>query len=302
MTLIVRKPHLRGRGPHIPPLDRVVQYDFQPGYVVFTQPTAKRLRVKVGGTFIADSRRAILLWETEHQVKYYIPLTDIRMDLMRPSPTRIVCPFKGEARHYTLALDGRAIEDIMWQHASPPAACPPIGDYGAFHWGKVDHWYEEDEEVFIHPRDPYRRIDCLPSSRLVQVHLNGELVAESRRSVMLLETGLPTRYYLLAEDVRPGILSPSDYSTGCPYKGWASYHHVTVGGRLYENMVWFYRDPKPEVLRIKDRLSFLNEFVDRVVVDGEALPRPATAISDGYEDGSVLPLGRQSASHSTSSG
>jgi uncharacterized protein (DUF427 family) len=285
MTAIspLRKPHLRGRGPHVPPLDRVVQYDFEPGYVVFTQPCPKWLRVEVGDTVVADSRKALILWETEHQLLYYFPLADIRMDLMRPSATRTRSPFTGEARYHTLVLGDRVIEDVMWQHHDLPPACPPIAGYAAFYWNKVDRWYEEEEEVFVHPRDPYRRVDCLPSRRLVQVYVGGTLVAESRRAVLVFETGLPTRYYLPAEDVAPGILAPSGLETRCPYKGRARYHHVTVGGRRYEDLVWFYPEPLPCVAAIKDRLAFYDEFVDRIVVDGEEQPRPATAYSHGFE-------------------
>src|SRR3546814_16679601 len=81
----------------------------------------------------------------------------------------------------------------MWRYEEPIPACPPIADYVSFYWHEVDHWYEEDEEVFVHARDPFRRIDCLPSSRRVQVFLDGEQVADSRRGVFLFETGLPTR-------------------------------------------------------------------------------------------------------------
>src|SRR3546814_18998473 len=111
-----------------------------------------------------------------------------------------------------------AYDEIMWRYEEPIPACPPIADYVSFYWHEVDHWYEEDEEVFVHARDPFRRIDCLPSSRRVQVFLDGEQVADSRRGVFLFETGLPTRYYLPLEDVPADLLQPSEFVTQCPYK------------------------------------------------------------------------------------
>src|SRR5207248_1679686 len=108
---IERKPHLRGRGPHLPPLDRVVQYDFQPGYVVFTMPCPKRLRAKVGELTIADSINAITLWETEHQLLYYFPLADIRTDLMTASEHVSECPFKGLAQHHHLNAGAKRVEN-----------------------------------------------------------------------------------------------------------------------------------------------------------------------------------------------
>src|SRR5204862_173412 len=107
----------------------------------------------------------------------------------------------------------------------------------------ANRWFEEDEEVFVHARDPYKRIDCISSSAHIEIDLDGVRLADSRRAVFLFETGLPTRYYLPIEDVRPGILEPSDRRTRCPYKGEARYHHVTVGGERRDNIVWFYADP-----------------------------------------------------------
>src|SRR3546814_8838175 len=102
----------------------------------------------------------------------------------------------GEAIHYSMKGRDGAYDEIMWRYEEPIPACPPIADYVSFYWHEVDHWYEEDEEVFVHARDPFRRIDCLPSSRRVQVFLDGEQVADSRRGVFLFETGLHTRTYL----------------------------------------------------------------------------------------------------------
>jgi uncharacterized protein (DUF427 family) len=274
----MRKPHLMSRGPHIPPLERVVQYPGVPGYVVFTMPVDKRYRVELGGTTIADTRRALILWESEHLPVYYLPLRDIRMDLMTRTDHATTCPYKGKAEYYSAAVAGRTVENLMWRYAEPIPECPPIAEYAAFYWNKADRWLEEDEEAFVHPRDPYKRIDCIPSSAHITVALDGVRLAESRRAVMLFETGLPTRYYLPVEDVRPGVLAPSDHATRCPYKGKAGYHHVTVNGARRDNLVWFYADPVQEAVRIKGRVCFYNEFVD-ITLDGEKLARPKTVFS-----------------------
>ena len=274
----MRKPHLRSLGPHIPPLDHVVQYGHAPGYVVFTMPVAKRLRVEVGGVTVADTRRGLILWESEHLPVYYFPLRDIRMDLMKRTDHASVCPYKGTAEYYSLAIGGRTVENMLWRYATPIPECPPIGDYAAFYWNKADRWLEEDEEVFVHARDPYKRIDCLQSSARVEISLDGVRLADSRRAVMLFETGLPTRYYLPIEEVSPGVLSTSDHATRCPYKGKAGYHHVTLGGKRHDNIVWFYADPVPEAGKIKGRVCFYNEIVD-ITLDGERLARPVTAFS-----------------------
>jgi uncharacterized protein (DUF427 family) len=139
----------------------------------------------------------------------------------------------------------------------------------------IDEWYEEDEQVFVHPKDPYHRVDVLESSRHVTVKVNGEVVAETDRPRILFETGLPPRYYMPPEDVRGEALAASEQTTQCPYKGVASYYSVEAGGERVEDLVWYYPEPLPEVGKIKSLLCFFNEKVD-LEVDGEAQERPRT--------------------------
>ena len=278
----MRKPYLRGRGPHFPILDTITQYDFEPGYVVFTMPSPKRLRVKVGELIVADSAEALVLQESDHLPVYYFPIKDVDESFLMPSTTRTECPYKGVASHYSLNTGVTLVQDAGWRYLEPVKGCPPIADYMAFYWSKMDHWYEEDEEIFVHARDPFRRVDCLPSSRRVQVFVDGEMMADSKRGVFLFETGHPTRYYLPIADTRLELLSPSRYISRCPYKGIASYYHLTVNGRRHENLVWYYPEPVHEAARIKGLVCFYNEFVDHVLVDGVEQPKPETASSHGY--------------------
>ena len=278
----MRKPYLRGRGPHFPFLDTITQYDFEPGYVVFTMPSPKRLRVKVGELIVADSAEALVLQESDHLPVYYFPIKDVEESFLMPSTTRTECPYKGAASHYSLNTGVTLVQDAGWRYLEPVKGCPPIAEYMGFYWSKMDHWYEEDEEIFVHARDPFRRVDCLPSSRRVQVFVDGEMVADSKKGVFLFETGHPTRYYLPIADTRLELLSPSRYISRCPYKGIASYYHLTVNGRRHENLVWYYPEPVHEAARIKGLVCFYNEFVDRVLVDGVEQPKPITASSHGY--------------------
>jgi len=282
----MRDPKLRGRGPHLPPLDQVVQYDVEPGYVVFTLPVPKRLRVVVGDETVADTTRALMLHESDHLPVYYFPLSDIRQDLLVPSGHRTECPFKGTAHYASIRVGDRVLENAFWHYPEPITQCPDISQYGSFYWNRVDHWYEEDEEVFVHARDPYRRLDCLHSRRRVQVVVGGEIVADATDNVFLFETGLPTRYYLPRSAVSRELLRLSPYETRCPYKGRAEYYHLDLGGRTHENLIWFYANPCREVLPIIDRLCFYNERVDEILVDGEPLARPQSRYAG---DGGVRP-------------
>jgi len=278
----MRKPHLRGRGPHYPILDQVRQYESQPGYVVFTMPSPKRLRVVVGELTVADTTEALVMYESDHLPVYYFPVNDVDDAMLMESATRTECPFKGTATHYSLNTGITLVEDAGWRYLEPVPECPQISDYMAFYWNKINHWYEEDEEIFVHARDPFRRVDCLPSSRRIEVFVDGEKVADSKRGVFLFETGLPTRYYLPIADTRLDLLTPSRYVSRCPYKGLASYYDMTINEKRHENLVWYYEDPVHESARIKRLVSFYNEFVDKILIDGVEQPKPLTASSHGY--------------------
>jgi uncharacterized protein (DUF427 family) len=244
-------------------------------HVLFFEDSPRRVRVVLGGETVADSRRVKLMHETRHLPVYYFPEEDVRMELLESTDHTTTCPFKGEASHWSVRVGENVAENAVWSYPDPIESAPPIEGYLAFYWRKMDHWYEEDEEVFVHPRDPYHRVDVLESSRHVKVSVNGEVVAETDRPVVLFETGLPPRYYIPPEDVRKDVLVPSDRHTQCPYKGIASYHSVEVGGETEENVIWHYPEPIAAAEKIRGNLSFFNAKVD-LEVDGEPQERPQT--------------------------
>ncbi len=244
-------------------------------HTLYFEDSPRRVRVMFNGETVADSRRAKLLHETGHLPVYYFPREDIRMDLLEESDHTTYCPFKGDASYWSVKVGDKAAENAVWGYPEPIDSAPPLAGYVAFCWRMVDHWYEEDEEVFVHPRDPYHRVDILDSSRHVKVRVNGEVVAETERPKILFETGLPPRYYIPPEDVREEVLLESEKTTRCPYKGIASYWSVEAGGERVEDLVWYYPEPIPEAARIKGLLAFFNEKVD-LEVDGEDQERPQT--------------------------
>jgi len=270
---------VRGNGGARP---RAGAFNFAPpaGGSVYLEPTAKRIRVMVDDVTIADSVRASIMSETNLQPVYYFPPDDVRAEVLVPSERRTHCAKKGDARYYSIELGDRLIENAAWTYPEPIAGSPGFGGLIAFYWDRVDRWFEEDEEMFVHPRDPYHRLDVLPSSRHVRISLDGELLAESRNAIALFESTLPTRWYLPREDVHAHLV-PVDTVTRCGYKGAAGYYSVQLaGGGIAENLVWFYAQPFDEARRIADRLCFLNEQVD-IEVDGELQARSATPWSRG---------------------
>ncbi len=242
---------------------------------VVIEDSPRRVRVLFNNEVIADSHRVTLLHETKHLPVYYIPLDDVRQDLLVPTTHTTHCPYKGDARYWTVRVGDRVAENAVWNYPTPIESCPAISGLVAFYWNKMDAWFEEDEEVFVHPRDPYHRVDVLESSRHVEVWINGVRVADSHRPRMLFETGLPPRYYLPKLDVRQDLLRPSDTHTACPYKGTASYWSIEIDGTVAKDLVWGYPSPLVEASKIANLVCFYNEKVD-LVVDGERQERPAT--------------------------
>jgi uncharacterized protein (DUF427 family) len=244
--------------------------------VVRLEPNNRRLRVFVDGVVVADTIHSIYLFEVGHLPVYYFPKADVRFDLMEHTDRSTHCPRKGDAEYWSIVVGDRRIENAVWGYPVPLEGAPDLSAYVAFYWNKVDNWFEEDEEVFVHARDPYKRVDALRSSRHVEVRINGEIIADTTRPVLLFETSLPTRYYIPKIDVRMDLLRPSSLTTACPYKGTASYFSVAVpGAEVVENIAWVYPTTIPQVPTIQNHLCFFNEHVD-IVVDGELQERPET--------------------------
>jgi Uncharacterized protein conserved in bacteria len=237
-----------------------------PQHLLYSEPVHKRIRVEFGGETIADTTGARLLFETGHLPVYYIPESDVRMDLLERTDHSTHCPVKGDAAYWTVSAGGRTAENAVWGYPEPIA--PWLEGYVSFYWNAMDAWYEEDEQVFGHPHDPYHRVDVLKSSRHVKVSVGGEVLAESSRPVILFETGLPVRYYLPREDVRLGALKPSETTSHCAYKGEASYwSHGS------EDIAWTYETPLREAEPVRDLVCFFNERTD-IEVDGSLQERP----------------------------
>ena len=237
----------------------------------FVEPTPRRIRVRLGDELVADSTRAQLLitYGAGGLPTYYLPQKDVR-------PGTLIDETTGPdgRRTWTVRAGRKRAEAAAWMHHDPTGTMAALADHVTFSWRQLE-WYEEDERVVMHARDPYKRVDTLRSSRRVQVLVAGAQVAHSVRPLLLFEIHLPTRYYVPFADVRTDLLEASDTVTVCPYKGRARYWSVRVGGTFVPDAAWSYPDPIPENPKIRDLLCFFNERVD-LVVDGETLERPLT--------------------------
>ncbi len=254
-----------GSGPFGPWPGGAFNFERQgPAHVLYLEDSPRRVRVDAAGHTVADSRRAKLLHETGLPPVYYLPVADVRMDLLRATEHRTHCPFKGDAAWWSVVGE-RVVDNAVWSYPQPLDHAPDLAGYLAFDWDAMDAWYEEDERVFGHARDPYHRVDVVPSSRPVTVTVANHVVASSRRPRVLFETGLPPRWYLPWEDVATGHLVGSDTRTRCPYKGLASYWSVKAGEDVVDDAVWAYPEPHAGVAAIAGHACFVEERVDQAL-------------------------------------
>lgn len=240
------------------------------------EPGAKRVRAFLGGVAVFDTTQPVLVWEGPHFPVYYVPVADVDLALLVPSDHTERSPSRGEARFWSVRVGERLVDNAARQYSNSPIEV--LRDLIRFDWDAMDAWFEEDEEVFTHPRDPHHRVDILRSSRHVEVIVDGVTVADSQSPTLLFETGLPTRYYLPLTDVRTELLRPSASATSCPYKGTASYWSLEVQGARFEDVVWTYPSPLAESTRIAGLACFYNERVD-IRVDGVLQERPSSPFS-----------------------
>ncbi|MFF7448809.1 MULTISPECIES: DUF427 domain-containing protein [unclassified Streptomyces] len=245
------------------------------------EPGERWVRGYKGDVAVVDSRHPVLVWEPDVPVPVYaFPRDEVRTDLLRPAGNPRTGAHTGSRLFYDLEVGGVLVENAAWTFPADDLA-----GHIAFEWFRrwdsgLDHWYEEEEEIFVHPRDPHKRVDALPSSRHVVVEVAGRVVADTRRPVLLFETSLPTRYYLPREDVRLDLFAATDHRTGCPYKGTAEYWTWRGDEDVPRDVLWSYPEPLPAVAPIRGLLAFYNEAVD-LTVDGERRPRPVTPFTAG---------------------
>jgi uncharacterized protein (DUF427 family) len=238
---------------------------------VKVEPSTKRVRAMLGGEIVADTSSPLLVWEVPYYPTYYFPADDVRTDLLVATGETRKSPSRGEATQFAVKVNGS--EGAAYTFDEPKIE--EIAGHYVFVWKTMDHWFEEDEEVWVHARDPYTRIDILASSRRVRIELDGVTVADTTHALFLYETGLPTRYYMPKTDVRMDMLTPTGTETACPYKGTARYWSVTVNSKTHEDVVWGYDAPLPESQKITGLVCFYNEKVD-VYVDEVLEERPKT--------------------------
>ncbi|MHA7648453.1 DUF427 domain-containing protein [Mycobacterium sp. ML4] len=239
------------------------------------EPAPRRVRGYLGAELVFDTTGARYVWEFPYYPAYYVPLTDVRSRFLNDDnhPQRVQL---GPSRLHSLVGAGQTHPSAA--RVFDAEGDSPVAGLVRFEWDPL-RWFEEDEQIYGHPRNPYSRVDALRSHRHVRVELHGLVLADTRSPVLLFETGLPTRYYIDPTDVAFEHLESTATQTLCPYKGMTSgYWSVRVGQTVHPDVAWTYHYPLPAVGPIAGLVAFYNEKLD-IIVDGVALPRPRTQFS-----------------------
>jgi uncharacterized protein (DUF427 family) len=253
-----------------------------PQRLLFAEPLRRRMRVKLGGEWIADSEDVVLLHEPARYPVAYFPIGDIRPEALIDENRTTQNRDLGDTAWFTVAAgDGRA-EHAAWRHVALPAHAEMLKDRVAFAWRLMDAFYEEDERIVGHAADPYHRIDIRQTSRHLAVKQDERVIADSKRPLVLFESGFAPRWYVPREDIDASAMTPAEGQTFCPYKGLASYYDIGESRKA----AWFYPEAWPEVARISNLVSFEADKVD-VFLDGvkQAMPPGQTVTPHGVDRG-----------------
>jgi len=229
------------------------------------EDSKRRVRVLFGGKVVVDSYKPKLVWEHPYYPLYFFPSSDLPSPLLQKSDQ--VGPVEG-TNLYDLVVRDRVAKGAVTEFTGEGKHKELAGLF-KIEFASADAWFEEDDRIYVHPKDPYKRVDILQTSRHVRIEVNGVEVANTRRAYFLFETGLRRRTYIPVMDVQFDLLSPSQTTSACPYKGWANYFDVELpNGEVHKDIVWYYRTPTAECMKIVGLLAFYDEKVT-VWVDGE---------------------------------
>lgn len=256
-------------GPLSPRPPEHVNYRIEgPAHRLLFEDFPRRVRASFEGETVVDTRNGKLLHESALLPQLYVPVGDVRSDLLEATNLSTHCPFKGDASYWSVRVGHRVAADAVWAYPEPLPEAAWLSDHMAIYWDKMDVWFDEDEEIKGHLRDPYHRVDVRNSSRHVRVFAGGELIAETSQPKLLSETGLANRYYIPPGDIRPELLKPSDTRTICPYKGEASYWSLTVNGDHIKDAGWSYPAPLENALKAGDHICFSHDRIS-LEIDGD---------------------------------
>ncbi|MEV4319747.1 DUF427 domain-containing protein [Actinocrispum sp. NPDC049592] len=246
-----------------------------PDRVLFAEPLWRRMRVRFDGAWVADSEDVVLLHEPNHYPVAYFPIADVRDGLLVPEAKATNHREFGRTKWFTARSGDKQVPRAAWQYTDLPEYADILRDRVAFAWRAMDAFYEEDERIVGHAADLYHRNDIRQTSRHLVVRDGDRIVADTRRPVVLYESGFAPRWYVPRDDVDQSALAPVDGQTFCPYKGLASYYDIGDSKRG----AWSYLDAWPEVARVSGLVSFEPDIVDVYLDDRKLALEPGQTVT-----------------------
>lgn len=226
-----------------------------PQHKLLFSPFPRRVRATFAGETVLDTDHGMLLHESNILPVLYVPVQDVRSEFLTKTDHSTHCPFKGDASYWSITVGDRTSENSVWGYASPVDSAGWLDGYVALYWDHLDHWYDEDDEVFGHLRDPYHRVDARPTSRHVRVSVAGLVVADTTAAMVVSETGMANRYYIPHDDVGADLFRKSETTTHCPYKGQTDYWTFVGNGEI-SDVAWCYPTPLEDAARFAGHWSF----------------------------------------------
>jgi uncharacterized protein (DUF427 family) len=248
---------------------------------VKTLPTPRKVQILFGGIYIVRSINASYVWEHPYYPQLYVPKADIQSASKKENFSfHEGEEFKAEdgssiATQCSIKAGDKSTDQILAFSDNLSGKGSELKGLVKIEFSAMDQWFEEDTPIHVHPKDPFKRIDILASTREIKVSIDGQQIAHTKTAMHLYETGLPARFYLPMTSVDPTVLRPSTTKTKCPYKGEAEYFSVEINGELHEDIFWYYFRPTLESNKIEGLLCPYNERVD-IELDGKKLERPKT--------------------------
>ncbi|KAK5122423.1 hypothetical protein LTR85_004007 [Meristemomyces frigidus] len=253
---------------------------------VKTLATPRMVKLLFNGVYILQTTDAVFVWEHPFYPQYYLPMSAL-VESSKHTPLQLT---EGDAflsedgkkvgTQLTLTVGDKSTDQVIAFSDDLAGSAAELKGLVKIDFGAIDKWFEEDTPMFVHPKDPFKRVDVFQSRRHIRVFVDGEVVAETTTSAHLYETGLPERYYMPLTAVRPDVLRPSKTRTQCPYKGEAEYYSVEINGKVHKDIVWFYNNPTLESALVTGLVCFYNEKVD-IELDGKMLERADTHFGRG---------------------
>jgi uncharacterized protein (DUF427 family) len=237
-----------------------------PKKLLYVEPLRRRMRVRFGGIWIADSEDVLLLFEPGRYPMAYFSKADVLPDILQRSEHTTRHPDLGPTSWYTVRASEKSAPRGAWQHVDLPVYASELQERVAFAWPSMDAFYEEDERIMGHAADSYHRIDIRQTSRRLVIRDHDRIIVDTKRPVVLYESGFAPRWYVERADVDESALTLVEHQTFCPYKGLCSYYDIS-GARL---AAWSYSNAYPQVSRISGLVSFEPDIVS-VQLDGVQL-------------------------------